>query len=173
MKKIPTAAEVAARRANINEQKAEEKVLEQMRIETAKQELLNVLFDRSLCFGVVSALAVEYHDDILPTTHYSKQYKMHGNKAIEHNLKVTETLYADMYKQDALYTHNFTQVFDRVIKKLAQVNFVDWPLIEEMLDQFIADKVYWRSNIVATFNRLDVDGKQIMKVEDGEMDVVK
>jgi hypothetical protein len=149
--KIPTAAEVAAKRNAVNEEKAK------AAFEQRKSEIMEFIHDKALVTIFTSALNVEAMDALLPTTHYNKELKMHGNKYLDLLTKVVNNQYLGLYKDNPEFTQNMTDQMEQVISKLSSIQFADYPLLNIMLDAFITDKDFWKDNLLIQFNRLDAD----------------
>lgn len=148
-RKIPTAAEVAERRAQFNREK----------IEAERQKLMNFLQEKSLKMIFHSALALEAHDCLKPTTHYNKTMKLYGNKFVKELEKSAEDNLLKIYsdKENEEFTANMMSQIEQVIEKMCYVQFADYPLLNKLLDAFLEDKEFWKENIIAQFNRLDAD----------------
>jgi hypothetical protein len=151
MKKIRTAAQVALNREKINAEKAT------AAFEERKAKLMEFIHDKALITIFTSALNVEAMDALLPTTHYNKVLKMHGNKYLAEITKVVNTQYLGLYNDNPEFTQNMTDQMEQVISKLSSIQFADYPLLNKVLDEFITDKEYWKDNLLIQFNRLDAD----------------
>jgi len=142
-KRIPTHFEVQAKRDAIDKEKREQ----------ARAKALDVIYDKSLKMFFHSALALEAHDNLIPTLTYRRQFKRDGERFVKELTRITESKYQDLVEQDAEFTYNMTEKVEGVVNKLSSLRIEDYPMLDKVLDAYLADKEFWKDNLIIEFKR--------------------
>lgn len=146
-KKIPTHEEIKAKVADI----------EATREAEAKEKLIRTLQDKSLKAIFHLAIGLESMDYLKVTDNYSKELKLHGNRFLaaleKHIAPKIDALYVDSPE----FTTNLLQQIEGVGDAWSEVLFSDYPVINQMKDDFLKDPEHYRSTVKMQFNRLDAD----------------
>ena len=157
-KKIPTQADIKER-----QRKREEE-----RQKANEERVLRFLQDKALGFYFHTALAVEKHDVLVPTKAYNKAFKRDGNRVLKHMEKVINENFERLYSDDPEFTTNMFAKIERAIDLMAMVEFADYPVLVELLEEFHNNKDAWRANVISKFNILDADLKPRINNEEKE-----
>lgn len=135
------------------------KEVEQSALEQEKQRAMQFLQEKVLGFYFHLALAIEKHDYLVPTLVYNKALKRDGNRTLQHMEEIMDSHFQVLYDDNPEFTTNMFAKIEKVIERIAMVEFGDYPILLELLEEFHHDKEMWRDNVVSKFNILDADLK--------------
>lgn len=116
-------------------------------IEEAQIKILKVLF--------LGQLLMEANDDLEKTPYYKQKLKnvvKRANDEIEKQIKIQ---LEKVFSQDNQMCINLFNHVDDFITKTSGLGLDELPLVNKMLDEYLADPEHWKDNLTIEFNKIE------------------
>lgn len=146
-KKIPTFKEVQEQREKINAE----------RFEAERQRVIELLQHKTLTVLFLFQIGLENFDVLIPTEFYKKDTKLHGNKFVKCLERDVTHRIDKLYESNPEFSTNMFSQTEQMVKRMAQIQFADFPYVNAMLEEFLKDPKKWRENLEVKFKVLDSD----------------
>jgi hypothetical protein len=134
--KIPTHTELKAKR-DLQKQKE---------LEVNRQLAMRMLSGKIVRTVILTALTIEAHDYLQPTTIYNKKLKRDGERFLAELEKVVENELGKLYDMNREFTMKIMTDIETVIDLLCQFDIGDYPFLVAVLNEFKNNKLKYIEN---------------------------